>query len=112
MLIFDETSIAASSDAQRGERDDGGRGIAAIAISALDIALWDLKAHMLECHTCRFRRQLGSCAWSSWPRRYVDCGSSQPRDGRVAVCVSETKKILWFEALLQRVSWNPMTMYR
>jgi hypothetical protein len=39
MLIFDETSIAASSDAQRGERDDGSREIAAIAISALDIAL-------------------------------------------------------------------------
>jgi L-alanine-DL-glutamate epimerase-like enolase superfamily enzyme len=30
-------------------RNDGSRGIAAMAISALDIALWDLKARLLEC---------------------------------------------------------------
>jgi L-alanine-DL-glutamate epimerase-like enolase superfamily enzyme len=30
-------------------RNDGSRGIAAMAISALDIALWDLKARVLEC---------------------------------------------------------------
>jgi L-alanine-DL-glutamate epimerase-like enolase superfamily enzyme len=30
-------------------RNDGSRGIGAMAISALDIALWDLKARLLEC---------------------------------------------------------------
>jgi L-alanine-DL-glutamate epimerase-like enolase superfamily enzyme len=30
-------------------RNDGSRGIASMAISALDIALWDLKAKVLEC---------------------------------------------------------------
>ena len=30
-------------------RNDGSRGIASIAISALDIALWDLKAKLLQC---------------------------------------------------------------
>jgi len=30
-------------------RNDGSRGIASMAISALDIALWDLKAKLLEC---------------------------------------------------------------
>jgi L-alanine-DL-glutamate epimerase-like enolase superfamily enzyme len=30
-------------------RNDGSRGIAAMAISALDVALWDLKARLLEC---------------------------------------------------------------
>ncbi|HZY60920.1 MAG TPA: enolase C-terminal domain-like protein [Edaphobacter sp.] len=32
----------------RAVRNDGSRGIAAMAISALDIALWDLKARLLE----------------------------------------------------------------
>lgn len=30
-------------------RNDGSRGIASMAISALDIALWDLKAKLLNC---------------------------------------------------------------
>jgi L-alanine-DL-glutamate epimerase-like enolase superfamily enzyme len=30
-------------------RNDGSRGIAAMAISALDVALWDLKAKLLDC---------------------------------------------------------------
>ena len=30
-------------------RNDGSRGIASMAISALDIALWDLKAKLLDC---------------------------------------------------------------
>lgn len=30
-------------------RNDGSRGIAAMAISALDVALWDLKARLLQC---------------------------------------------------------------
>jgi len=30
-------------------RNDGSRGIASMAISALDVALWDLKAKLLEC---------------------------------------------------------------
>lgn len=33
----------------RETRNDGSRGIASMAISSLDIALWDLKAKLLEC---------------------------------------------------------------
>jgi L-alanine-DL-glutamate epimerase-like enolase superfamily enzyme len=33
----------------RAVRNDGSRGIAAMAISLLDIALWDLKARLLDC---------------------------------------------------------------
>ena len=33
----------------RQVRNDGSRGIASMAISALDIALWDLKAKLLNC---------------------------------------------------------------
>lgn len=33
----------------RQVRNDGSRGIAAMAISALDVALWDLKAKLLSC---------------------------------------------------------------
>lgn len=33
----------------RAARNDGTRGIAAMAISALDVALWDLKARLLGC---------------------------------------------------------------
>ena len=33
----------------RAARNDGTRGIAAMAISALDVALWDLKARLLAC---------------------------------------------------------------
>src|ERR1700761_644686 len=33
----------------REVRNDGSRGIASMAISALDIALWDLKAKLLQC---------------------------------------------------------------
>lgn len=34
---------------QRQVRNDGSRGIASMAISALDVALWDLKARLLDC---------------------------------------------------------------
>ena len=34
-------------------RNDGSRGIASMAISALDIALWDLKAKPDKFRTCR-----------------------------------------------------------
>lgn len=33
----------------REVRNDGSRGIASMAISALDVALWDLKARLLDC---------------------------------------------------------------
>ncbi len=33
----------------RQVRNDGSRGIASMAISALDVALWDLKAKLMEC---------------------------------------------------------------
>jgi L-alanine-DL-glutamate epimerase-like enolase superfamily enzyme len=39
-------------------RNDGSRGIASMAISALDVALWDLKARLLGCSVVEL---LGSC---------------------------------------------------
>jgi len=39
-------------------RNDGSRGIASMAISALDVALWDLKARLLNCPVVEL---LGSC---------------------------------------------------
>jgi L-alanine-DL-glutamate epimerase-like enolase superfamily enzyme len=42
-------------------RNDGSRGIASMAISALDIALWDLKAKLLDCSVA----DLLGCATSS-----------------------------------------------
>lgn len=37
----------------REARNDGTRGIAAMAISALDVALWDVKARLLDCPVSR-----------------------------------------------------------
>ncbi len=34
-------------------RNDGSRGIASMAISALDVALWDLKARLFDCKELR-----------------------------------------------------------
>jgi L-alanine-DL-glutamate epimerase-like enolase superfamily enzyme len=45
--VFDIASIHALMLKQ--VRNDGSRGIASMAISALDIALWDLKAKLLDC---------------------------------------------------------------
>lgn len=43
-------SIAGLHAALRREvRNDGSRGIGALAISALDVALWDVKARLLQC---------------------------------------------------------------
>ncbi|MGD0941975.1 MAG: enolase C-terminal domain-like protein [Terracidiphilus sp.] len=44
---FDIAALYASMQEQ--VRNDGSRGIASMAISALDIALWDLKARLLSC---------------------------------------------------------------
>jgi L-alanine-DL-glutamate epimerase-like enolase superfamily enzyme len=44
---FDISRLHASMIRQ--VRNDGSRGIASMAISALDVALWDLKARLLEC---------------------------------------------------------------
>ena len=42
--------IPALCDSMLGQvRNDGSRGIASMAISALDVALWDLKAKLLNC---------------------------------------------------------------
>ena len=44
---FDIPSLHASMLEQ--VRNDGSRGIASMAVSALDIAIWDLKAKLLNC---------------------------------------------------------------
>ncbi|MBV8536751.1 MAG: mandelate racemase [Alphaproteobacteria bacterium] len=49
VLGRDAMAVAAAWDAMRGEvRNLGQRGIATMAISAVDTALWDLKARLLE----------------------------------------------------------------
>jgi L-alanine-DL-glutamate epimerase-like enolase superfamily enzyme len=45
-------------------RNDGSRGIAAMAVSALDVALWDLKARLLGCSIADLFGSAQSSVWA------------------------------------------------
>ena len=88
---FDIAGLHASMVAQ--VRNDGSRGIASMAISALDIALWDLKAKLLGCSLL----DLLGAARSSVPA-YGSGGFTSYSMDKLAEQLSG-----WAEAGLQRV---------